>query len=327
LNPFSNSSFSNLVTSTTNAITIDDPIQRIPALLAELNLKLQQNYSFTVYAANAQERSVNFVILNTYRQIWTPLSYQAGPLVKSIPLAPRQTQKIVITRKTTKKRSEKELENNLSVVKEESSQTDHSEQAITDKASTKTGFTYSNVAKGDYEVGSDTLTTDFKQDSEKASDDMKKSFHEAVFKSAQEFKQERTTEVNTEETQDYESVETSEISNPNDEIAVTYLFYELQRRYRVYERLYRVQPVVLVAQEFPQPQDIDQAWLVRHDWILKRTILDDSFVPTLTTLVQTSGEEIAIVEMQVNVNHSARLCKNCVRSSPLPANRRRPNAL
>ena len=50
-------------------------------------------------------------------------------------------------------------------------------------------------------------------------------------------------------------------SNPNDEIAVTFMFYELQRRHRIYERLYRVQPVVLVAQEFPQPQDIDQAAL------------------------------------------------------------------
>jgi hypothetical protein len=29
-------------------------------------------YNFTVYAANDKERSVNFGILNTYRQIWTP---------------------------------------------------------------------------------------------------------------------------------------------------------------------------------------------------------------------------------------------------------------
>src|SRR5205823_3115135 len=143
--------------------------------------------------------------------------------------------------------------------------------------------------------------TGFKQDSVKSSDDIKKSFHEAVFKSAQEFKHEKTTEITTEETQDYESVETTEISNPNDEIAVTFLFYELQRRYRIYERLYRVQPVVLVAQEFPQPSDIDQAWLLRYDWILRRAILDDSFLPALNTLAATAGDEIAIAEMQGNV--------------------------
>jgi hypothetical protein len=281
---------------------IDDPVTRLPALLEALNRKLLENYSFTVYGANAQERSVNFGILNTYRQLWTPLSYQAGPLVQSVPLAPKQTQKLVITRKTTKKRSTKELENNLRVLKEETSQTNRAEQDITDKASRSTDFSFSNTATGDMKVGSDTTTTTFKQDAAKSSDDIKKSFHEAVFKSAQEFKQEKTTEINTEETSDYESVETTEISNPNDEIAVTYLFYELQRRYRLFERLYRVEPVVLVAQEFPRPEDIDDAWLVRYDWILRRAILDDSFLPVLANLAQTAGDEIALEEMRTNVN-------------------------
>src|SRR5262249_24057727 len=93
----------------------------------------------------------------------------------------------------------------------------------------------------------------------------------------------------------------TEITNPNDEIAVTFLFYELQRPYRIYERLYRVEPVVLVAQEFPEPGDIDQAWLVRHDWILKRAILDYSFLPVLNNLAQTAGDEIALEEMRTNV--------------------------
>ncbi len=289
-------------TAVVNPMTIDDPIERLPALLQALNKKLLENYNFTIYAANEKERSVNFGILNTYRQFWTPLSYQAGPLVKSIPLAPKQTQKVVITRKTTKKRTQKELENNLRVLKQETSETNRAEQEIANKASNNTSFSFSNEAKGDMEVGSDTTTTTFKQDAAKSSDDVKKSFHEAVFKAAQEFKQERTTEINTEETEDYESVETTEITNPNDEIAVTFLYYELQRRYRIYERLYRVQPVVLVAQEFPQPGDIDQAWLVRHDWILKRTILDDSFLPVLNNLAQTAGDEIALEEMRINVN-------------------------
>lgn len=35
------------------------------------------------YAANRQERTVNFGILITYRQKWEPLGYQAGRLVKS----------------------------------------------------------------------------------------------------------------------------------------------------------------------------------------------------------------------------------------------------
>ena len=281
---------------------IEDPVARLPALLEALNRSLLENYSFTVYGANAQERSVNFGLLNTYRQIWTPLTYQAGPLVKSIPLAPKQTQKLVITRKTVKKRATKELENNLRVLKEETSQTNRAEQDITSKASASMGSSLSNTASGTSGVYSDTMTTTFKQDAAKSSEDLKKSFHEAVFKSAQEYKQEKTTEINTEQTSDYESIETTEISNPNDEIAVTYLFYELQRRYRLFERLYRVQPVVLVAQEFPRPEDIDEAWLVRHDWIIRRAILDDSFLPVLSGIAATAGDEIALEEMRANVN-------------------------
>ena len=47
---------------------------------------------------------------------------------KSIPLAPKQTQKLTITRKTVKKRSQKEVENNLRVLKDETSETNRAEQ-------------------------------------------------------------------------------------------------------------------------------------------------------------------------------------------------------
>src|SRR5262249_20774382 len=50
-----------------------DPALRLPALLTELETKLREKYAFTIFAANEQERSVNFGILNTYRQTWTPL--------------------------------------------------------------------------------------------------------------------------------------------------------------------------------------------------------------------------------------------------------------
>jgi len=278
-----------------------DSTDRLPNLLAELERKLHEPYAFTVFAANRQERSVNFGILNTYRQVWTPLSYQAGSLVKSIPLAPKQTQKVVITRKISKKRATKEVENNLRVLKEETSQTNRAEQEIANRASRKDNTDVTNSATVNYLGGSDTLTTSFKQDAAKNSDDIKKSFHEAVFKSAQEFKNERTTEVTTEEIESYEYNETTEISNPNDEIAVTFLFYELQRRYRLHECLYQVRPVILVAQEFPDPDEIDQAWLVTYDWILKRAILDDSFLPVLNSLPQIVGDEIALAELLTNI--------------------------
>jgi hypothetical protein len=279
-----------------------DPIDRLPSLLVELRKRLQGTYAFTTYAANRKERSVNFGILNTYRQTWKPLAYQAGPLVKSIPLAPKQTQKLTITRKVHRKRSLRELENNLRSVREELSETSRAEEEIARRASSKTAFSMSNTATGGVEgIGSDSHTVAFSHEASKSSDDVKKSFREAVFKAAQEVRQERTTEVTSEESEDLETVEVTEITNPNDEIAVTFLLYELQRRFRVSERLHRVRPVVLVAQEMPAPHEIDIDWLVTHDWVLKRAILDDSFLPALSYLTQTAGDETAVAELRVNV--------------------------
>lgn len=285
-----------------------DPAERLPALLTELETKLREKYTFTIFAANEKERSINFGILNTFRQIWTPLSYQAGALVKSIPLAPKQTQKISITRKLTKKRSRKEVENNLRVLKQETSETTRAEDDIARRASASSEFAYTNSATaGVDEIGSDTTTTSFKQNASKSSEDTKKAFHESVFKAAQEFKNERTTEVTSETVEEMDTTETTEISNPNDEIAVTFLFYELQRRYRLHETLFRVTPVVLVAQEVPSPDQIDQAWLIAHDWILKRVILDDSFLPTLITLCDSAGAETALLQLEANVNQQRQI--------------------
>ncbi|MBX3085688.1 MAG: hypothetical protein KF716_28885 [Anaerolineae bacterium] len=279
-----------------------DPSVRLPALLSALEARMQEPYSFTIFAANSKERSINFGILNIFRQLLTPLSYQAGSLIKSIPLAPRQTQRIVITRKVTKKRFQKETERNLRINRDETSQTSRAEQEIAKRASAKTEFSYTNSATAGIEpVGSDTTTTSFKQEASKSSDDIKKSFRESVFKSAQEVTNERTTELTTETMEEFDTTETTEISNPNDEVTVTYLFYELQRRYRVHERLYRVTPVVFVAQEVPAPHEIDQDWLVTYDWILKRVILDDSFLLTLETLSQSAGAETAIAQLATNV--------------------------
>src|SRR5262249_40884216 len=154
-------------------------------------------------------------------------------------------------------------------------------------------FSVENTAGEKAAVANASTTTKMSHEASKSTDDVKKAMHDNTFKAAQEGRHGLTTEVTTEETEEAEEAATTEISNPNDEIAVTYLFYELQRRYRLFERLYRVRPVVLVAQEFPQPHEINEAWLVAHDWILKRVILDDSFLPTLNTLSQSAGNEIA----------------------------------
>ncbi len=283
----------------------------LPQVLTELEQRIKEPFNFTIYAANSRERSINFGILLTYNQEWKPEAYQAGELVKTITLAPKQTQKISVTKKVHKKRYQKEVENNVRSWREEATVTARAEEEIVRRASVKTNFNLSTQHTFSVKVPvlgntDNTVTTSFTRDAGRSSDDIKKSFREAVSKSAQEYKNERSTEVVTEDTEDLEVVETTEITNPNDEIAVTFLFYELQRRFRVAESLHKVTPVILVAQEVPRPDQIDGDWLLTYDWILRRVLLDDSFLPALDYLSENAaGDEVALAQMRVGIRAQA----------------------
>ena len=146
------------------------------------------------------------------------------------------------------------------------------------------------------------------QDTENQSAETKKSFHEAVVKAAREYKNEHKVELDTEETFESEFQESGEIMNPNDELTVTYLFYELQRRYQVEERLHRLTSVVLVAQEMPSPGEIDAEWLIAHRWILNRVMLDDLFKQPLMYVAEDMvAEEFALEELRKEVAQHRRL--------------------
>lgn len=52
------------------------------ATLAQLRSRLNSAYPAKYFAANRQQRSVNFGLMLTYRQRWTPTAYQVGELIK-----------------------------------------------------------------------------------------------------------------------------------------------------------------------------------------------------------------------------------------------------
>ena len=290
----------------------EDEVRRPPTLtglISQLGQRLKENYAFKAFGAGGQERSINYGILVTYRQKWEPINYQVGELVKTIPLAPKEVRKFSKKMTVKKTRSQKEVENNLTSSKEESDSTSRAEDSIIRKANSKTNF--SLTASGSFDIpviGEGSQTTTFGTDAGKESEEAKKSFREAVIKAAHEYKQERKLEISTEESEEYENIESGEISNVNDELSVTFLFYELQRRYRVSEKIHRLTPVVLVAQAIPNPKDIDEDWLIAHDWILKRIILDDSFLPALAYLsTRFAGDEIALQQLCINVEEHRKL--------------------
>jgi hypothetical protein len=273
----------------------------VPAsrILSELKTRALSQYPARYFAANRQGCSVNFGLLVTYAQWWLPTVYQVGDLLTSIPLAPKETRnyskKIVVK----EKRARKEVESNLRSQKSETQSTSRAEAEIIQKALQKTN--YNATASGTFQIGvydvngSNTLTADTQNDSAET----KKSFHEAVVKAASEYRNEMKVELETENTYESEFQESGQIQNPNDELTVTYLFYELQRRYRVTERLHRLTSVVLVAQEMPQPSDIDEDWLIANRWILNRVLLDDVFRQPLAYVAESMvAKEHALTELK-----------------------------
>lgn len=261
-------------------------------LLGDLDGLLAEKYRFDVFAP----RSTNFGLLVTYDQEWVPLAYQAGSLVKTLTLTPKETRKVSVRRTVKKDRSVKELEENQRIRKDESVETMRDEAEIVQKAQCKSNFAFS--AKGAYNaaVWSGEVSTSLTLDSEVSSQETKKAFREAVVKAAQEFKDERKLEVEAKESFEEESTESSEVTNPNDELTVTYLFYELQRRYRISEEISRLTPVVMVALELPNPDRsaIDKVMLT-HSWIINRVLLDDRYRSALEYLrTRIVGDELKL---------------------------------
>lgn len=277
-------------------------------LLENLKKGMKEPYRFSVYAAGIGTRSVNFGLITTYRQKWEPLGYQVGELVKTIPLAPKEVRRFSKKVAIRKSRAEKEVENSLQVRKSESTETARAETEIVQKAQRKTNYQLSAEGGVNVAIANASGKSAFGQDAATESQEVKKEFREAVFKAAEEYKSERTVEINVSSSEEFTFEESGEISNPNDELPVTYLFYELQRRFRVSEAIHRLTPVVLVAQEFPKPSQIDEDWIVAHDWILRRVILDDSFIPALNYVTsKVVGDEFALQEMYKNLEQQRRL--------------------
>lgn len=268
-------------------------------LLNQIESLLNERYAFEIFAPG----SVNFGLLVSYRQRWAPINYQVGNLVSTMTLTPKETRKVSAKRVVKKDRSVKEMEDSLRVRKEESSNTARDEAEIVAKAEAKTNF--SLTAKGTYNIGisKGDSTAVFGRDAATSSSDVKKAFREAVIKAAQEYKDEHKLEVDTKSAYEEEVTESSEITNPNDELPVTYLFYELQRRYKISERIHRLSPVVLVAMDVPNPsrRAID-ALLLTHGWIIDRVLLDDQFRKPLEYIrTKIVGDEFALTTMAHNI--------------------------
>lgn len=287
---------------------------RLKYLFGQLEAKLAEPYKFDVFAPN----SINYGLVYTFRQKWEPGPYQVGKLVKTIPLAPKEEQSY--TTKVTRKeiRALKEIEERENKGSSESKSTARAESEIINRATNKTSFSTSASGGLDFQMFNMEFGMEAGTESEKFSSTTKKNFRENVSKAAQEYKNKTKIEVQTTTEETFESTNKGKLVNPNEEISVTYLFYELQRQYEISEQLHRINPVVMVAFDVPKPHEIDNDWIQTHAWILRRLLLDESFQPALDYAEQSLvGMEVMVAETKGALNRSQKLVDEVTRELTL----------
>lgn len=283
---------------------------RINRIVASLDQALSEPHAFTIYAPE----SVNLGVLYTYRQKWVPGNYQVGKLLKTVPLAPKEIRRYSTKQTVKEKRIEKEIRDSQSTRRFESETTKRAETEAVKRAQERTSF--QQTIEGSFNIGGIGQVggqTNIQHETSKESNKTKKNFREAVLKNLEEFKQQHRLEIETTADFTTESVDSGEIQNPNEELTVTYLFYELQRQYQISERLHQATPVVMVAFDVPPPHEINETWLMRHAWILRRVILDDSFMPALDFLLHSSiGDEISMDALRRNMERQAEIVNELI---------------
>ena len=276
--------------------------------LRDLHERLSGTYEFTVFAADKDFHSVKFGLLITHRLELAPIGYQAGDLVKTIPLAPGEERTYSVKVNRTEKRTLREAKKNNSSLVNEQSTTNRVEADILAKAQTKTNFGLNT--EGDFDIGifSGKATTTFGVEALSESAQTRKDVRDTLQKAVQALNEEISYDFTRDETLTTESSETGKIANTNQELSMTAMSFALEKLFRVSVLLYRVTPMVLVAQEVPSPNQITEAWVIAHDWILNRCLLDDSFRPTLHYLAKKSvGDDFSLRELRKNLRQQRNL--------------------
>ena len=283
---------------------------RLSDLMAELDERLNEPYRFDVFAPD----STNYGVMLTYRQTWEPKDYQVGDLISTVPLAPKEVRRYEAKQVVRRNRLQKELEDIQTSRSSESQDTSRADAEIVRQARNRTSFEQTANATINVGMFQGEFGTRFGIEAEKSSSDTKRNFREAVAKAAEEYKRQRRLEIETTDTTEMENTSGGEISNPNDEITVTYMFYELQRQFLVSERMQSLTPVVLVAREVPSPDEVDVDWLLAHDWIIRRVLLDETQNAALNYLSGSiAGDELALEALRESMRRQVELVEELTR--------------
>ena len=173
---------------------------------------------------------------------------------------------------------------------ETSDTTKDSSEIIAEAASSQKWDVQAEASYGGYGFGAK-VSAGMESSADSSSKDTASKLSETMKKTAQKMKKQSKVSVTTETEFGFEQETSSTVTNPNDEIAVTYYFYTLQQQYEVQTSLAEVRNVVFVAERVPYPMEIDADWVRRYAGTLVRALLDESLAQTLNEIISSVDEE------------------------------------
>lgn len=238
-------------------------------------------YPFEPFSAD----EVLFGLQVVHRQTWHLLGYARGELVKSIPLGPKESQKVnvKVTRRTKTARTSEET-TSFETTSETSTTTKDTSEVVAEASEKLNRHAEAEVSGGYGPFVQAKVSGGVSEDLGSSSKDTKTRLNEQMQKTASRMKRDTKVTVNTESEESFELNRASELINPNDEIAVTYLYHRLQQRYWVSTEIAEVHSVVFVPEPLPEWDDINEGWIREHGEFIAGALLDSSFAPILAAI-------------------------------------------
>ena len=248
--------------------------------------------------------SWNIGLRYQHRQEWRPLGIQRGETVRTIPLGPKQTEKVstkIIRRKKLSTTSESLTSIETTT---ETSDTTKDSSELVDEAAKTFGWHVESEASASWGFGNAKVSGGVKSESQNKSKSANKHLSERIQKTASKSRTETKVIVNTESETTFEEEIASEIQNPNDEVPITYVYSKLQRQYEIFTSLNEVSGVIFVAEPVPLPHQITKEWVKKYDWIISQHLLDDSFRESLLSISQEIPQESLPKNVKDRINEA-----------------------
>jgi hypothetical protein len=228
---------------------------------------------------------VLFGLQVVHRQSWQLQGYGRGELVRSIPLGPREVQKVSVKVVTRDKYGRTLEEGSSYETNKETATTDKQTRDDVAETSEKLNMHAEAEVSGGYGPFIQAkVSGGIASDMANSSRTTQNRLNETMEKSASRMKRDSKVVVSTEGERTYQVDRASELVNPNDEIAVTYMYHRLQQRYWVSTRIAEVHSVVFVPERVPAPGEITEAWVARHGDALARVLLDPALAGVLNMI-------------------------------------------